>query len=174
MLSDVQTRWASDALWTSNGRLYNVRLSMSVHRKSGTSGGRPSSVHYGRPFDTPIGRPTDVHLRPFQWRHVCKYICSKISWFIYFEVLCKKNFKYFSLSLKMPLLKRCQRILEEVGKWTNQIFDSFLIWTSQFPVSFTPFIETIPKLRMFLTDTILQMQVEGRVWCVPLLCQVRS
>ena len=46
------TQWAADVIWTSNGRLYDVRP--SVHRKYGTSGGRPNSVHYGRPLDTPI------------------------------------------------------------------------------------------------------------------------
>ena len=109
----------------------------SVHQKYGTSSGRPNSVHYRRPVDTPIGRPTDVHLRPIQRRHVCKFISMTISSLIYFEVLSPKIFKYFSLSLKMRLLKRYQRMPEEKGKRTNQIFDSVLIWTNQFPVSFT-------------------------------------
>ena len=62
----------------------------------------------------------------------------------------------------------------EVGKNTSQIFDSFLIWTNQFPVSFTAFFEKMPELKMFFTDTVLQMQVEGMVWYVPVLSQVRS
>ena len=125
----------------------------SVHRKYGTSGGLQNSVHYGRPLDTPIGRPTDVHLQPIQRRHVCKFISWTISAFIYFEVLCTKNFKYFSLSLKMRLLKRYQRMPGEAGKRTNPIFNSFLIWTNQFPVSFTAFLEKMPELRMFFTDS---------------------
>ena len=89
--------------------------------------------------DTPIGRPTDVHLRPIQQRYVCKFISWTISSFIYFEVLCTKILKYWSLSLKMQLLKGYQRMLGEARKRTNQTFDSFLIWTNQFPVSFTTF-----------------------------------
>ena len=97
----------------------------SVHLKHGASGGRPNSAHYGRPLDIPIGRPTDVHLRPIQRRHVCKFISWTISSFIYFEVLCPKNFKYFSLSLKMRLLKRYQRMPEEAGKRTNKSSTAF-------------------------------------------------
>ena len=116
---------------------------------------RPSKIWYirRRPLDTPIGRPTDVHLQPIQRRHVCKFISWTISSFIYFEVLCTKNFKYFSLSLKMRLLKRYQRMPGEAGKRTNPIFNSFLIWTNQFPVSFTAFLEKMPELRMFFTDS---------------------
>ena len=146
----------------------------SVHWKYGTSGGRANSVHYGPPLDTPTGRPTDVHLRPIQQRHVCKFISWTISSFIYFEVFCPKNFKYFSLSLKMRLLKRYQRMPREARKRTNQIFDSFLIWTNQFLVSFTASFWEDARAEDFFIDMVLQMQVEDRVWCVPVLCQVRS
>ena len=64
----------------------------SVHWKYGTSKGRPNSVHYGCPLDICIGRPTDVHLRPTQQRHVCKFISWTMSSLIYFEVLCTKLF----------------------------------------------------------------------------------
>ena len=49
MLSDVQTQWASDALWTSNGRLYNVRLSIE---------------NLVRPEDDQVVSIMDVHLIP--------------------------------------------------------------------------------------------------------------
>ena len=102
-LLDVPSGHQTDVLWTSNGRLYDDRPSIENMV-------RPEDVqivsHYGRPLDTPIGRRTDVHLRPIQRRHVCKFISWTISSFIYFKVLCTKNFKYFSLCLKMWLLKR--------------------------------------------------------------------
>ena len=60
------------------------------------------------------------------------------------------------------------------GRSGEKVFDSFLVWTKQCPVSFTAFFEKMPELTMFFTDTVLQMQFEGRVWCVPVLCQVRS
>ena len=95
------TQWASVGIieWTSIWYL-------SVDWKYGTSRGRPNSVRYGRPLDTLIGRPTDVHLRPIQQRYVCKFKSWTISSFIYIEVLRTKNCKYFSLNLKMCLLKR--------------------------------------------------------------------
>ena len=143
-ITHVLAQWASDVEWTSI-------WCPSVHQKYGTSEGRPNSVHYGCPLDTSKGRPTDApHLWPIQRRHVCKFISWMIASFIYFKVLCAKNFKYFFLSLKMRLLKRCQRMPEEAGKRTNQIFGSILIWTNQFPVSFTAFFEKMPEVRIFL------------------------
>ena len=44
----------------------------------------------------------------------------------------------------MGLWKDTKNMLWEVGKNTSQIFDSFLIWTNQFPVSFTAFFEKMP------------------------------
>ena len=88
----------------------------SVHRKYGTSGGRPNSVHYGRPLDIPIGRPTDVHLRPIQRRHVCKFISWTISSLIYFEVLRTKNFKYFFWIWKRGFWKGTKGCREKQGK----------------------------------------------------------
>ena len=145
----------------------------SVHRKYGTSGGRPNSVHYGRPLDTPIARPTDVHLGSIQRRHVSKFISWTISSYICFEVLCPKNFKYISLSLKMRLLKRYQRMPGEAGEKTNQICNSFLVWTNEFPVLFIAFFEKMPEPRMFFADNY-SFTDAGRDWCVPVLCQVRS
>ena len=60
----------------------------------------------------------------------------------------------------MRFLKMYQRIPGEAREKTNQLFNSFLIWTNQVPVSFTVFFEKMPELRMFFTDTVLQMQVE--------------
>ena len=73
------------------------------------------------------------------------------------------NFKYFSLSLKIWPLKRYQGCREKQGKKTNKTFDRFLISNNQFPVSFTAFLEKMPELRMFFTDMVLEMKVEGRV-----------
>ena len=42
----------------------------------------------------------------------------------------------------------------EAVKKTNQIFGSFLIWTNQFPVSFTVFFKKMLELTIFFTDTI--------------------
>ena len=112
---------------TSFGRRIDVYMMSVLHRKYGASGGRSNSVHYEHPLDIPDGRPSDVYLRPIQRRHVCKFISWTISSFIYFEALCTKSFKYFSLTLKMWLLKRYRRMPGEAGKKTNQIFDSFLI-----------------------------------------------
>ena len=127
----------------------------SVHRKYGTSEGRPNSVHYGRPLNTTIGRPTDVHFQPIQGRHVCKFISWTISSFIYFEVLCTKMFfilqspKILNISLWVwnAAFEKVPRMPGEVWKKTNQIFSSFLIWTNQFSVSFNAFLE----LRIFFT-----------------------
>ena len=52
-ITHVLAQWASDVEWTSI-------WCPSVHRKYGTSEGRPNSVHYGCPLDTSKGRPTDV------------------------------------------------------------------------------------------------------------------
>ena len=88
----------------------------SVHRKHGTSGGRPNSAHYGRPLDIPIGRPTDVHLRLIQRRHVYKFISWTISSLIYFEVLRTKNFKYFFWIWKCGFWKCTKGYPEKRGK----------------------------------------------------------
>ena len=104
---------ASDVLWTSE---WMSIWCPSVHRKYGTSGGRPNSVHYGRPLDIPIGRPTDAHMRPIQRRHVCKFISWTISSLIYFEVLRTKNFKYFFWIWKRGFWKGTKGCREKRGK----------------------------------------------------------